>query len=116
MTRRASGIVAALCAISAMVAAIPFSTSAADADAKTKTGREIFTKIAEPPCGVCHTLRDAGTTGQIGANLEELKPDANRVAEAVRKGIGVMPPYAGKLTDEQIDAVAQYVSRIASGK
>ncbi|MBI4290040.1 MAG: cytochrome c [Betaproteobacteria bacterium] len=98
-------------------AAIAFSTSAAgaDANAKMELGRTVFTKIAQPQCGLCHTLEDAGTTGTIGAKLEELRPDANRVAEAVRKGLGVMPPYAGKLTDEQIEAVAHYVSRAAAG-
>ena len=40
---------------------------AADSDAMIKLGREVFTKVAEPPCGICHTLKDAGTTGTIGA-------------------------------------------------
>ena len=88
---------------------------AADSDAMIKLGREVFTKVAEPPCGICHTLKDAGTTGTIGANLEELKPDAMRVEEAVRNGMGPMPPYAGKLTEEQIKAEAAYVAR-AAGK
>jgi mono/diheme cytochrome c family protein len=79
-------------------------------------GRSVFTKIAEPQCGVCHTLVDAGTTGTLGANLQELQPDAARVAQAVRNGVGVMPPYAGKLTEEQIKAVAEYVARAAAGK
>lgn len=86
-----------------------------DAQAKMELGRRIFTQMAEPQCGVCHTLADAGTTGEIGAKLEELKPDAARVAKAVRDGVGVMPPYTGKLTDEQIEAVAYYVSRAAGG-
>jgi mono/diheme cytochrome c family protein len=90
--------------------------SARAAEEKTEAGRTVFTKIANPQCGLCHTLQDAGTSGTIGANLEELKPDANRVAEAVRKGVGVMPSYAGKLTEEQIKAVAEYVSRAAAGK
>lgn len=90
--------------------------AAADADAKLQLGRSVFTKIAEPQCGVCHTLKDAGTTGTLGANLQELQPDAARVAQAVRNGVGVMPPYAGKLTEEQIKAVAEYVARAAAGK
>lgn len=88
----------------------------ADADAKMKLGRAVFTKIAEPQCGICHTLKDAGATGTIGANLHELQPDAARVAEAVRNGVGVMPPYAGKLTDEQIKAVSEYVARATAPK
>lgn len=87
----------------------------AEKDATTALGREVFTKLAVPQCGICHALQDAGTTGEIGAKLEELKPDAARVAEAVRKGLGVMPPYAGKLTEEQIRAVAHYVSAAVKG-
>ena len=103
--------------IIAAAACVPFVSSfAADADAKMKLGRAVFTKIAEPQCGICHTLKDAGTTGTIGANLQELQPDAARVAQAVRNGVGVMPPYAGKLTEEQIKAVAEYVARAAAGK
>lgn len=84
---------------------------AAAADAQLALGRDVFTKLAVPPCGLCHTLQDAGTTGEIGAKLEELKPDPARVMEAVRNGLGVMPPYADKLSEEQIQAVARYVAR-----
>lgn len=111
---RAGGSVAGATFMVAILAAGACPACAAE-DAM-ELGRSVFTKIAEPQCGVCHTLQDAGTTGTIGANLEELKPDANRVAEAVRKGVGVMPPYAGKLTEAQIRAVAEYVSRAVAGK
>ena len=81
-------------------------------------GRKVFTEIAEPKCGICHTLKDAGTSGEIGAKLEELQPDEQRVLAAVRGGVGVMPRYDDKLTKEQIEAVAYYVSRAVrqSGK
>jgi cytochrome c6 len=49
----------------------------------------------------------------VGPSLDELKPDKAKVLEAVRKGIGVMPPYADKLTREQIDAVSAYVAKVA---
>ena len=78
-------------------------------------GRKVFLQVAVPQCGVCHALADAGTTGTIGAKLEELKPDAERVAKAVRDGVGVMPSYRETLTAEQIEAVAYYVSRAAGG-
>ncbi len=44
--------------------------------------------------------------------LDELKPNAERVAAAVTNGIGIMPAYEG-LSKEQIDAVALYVSTVA---
>lgn len=98
--------------IAALIAMLSFAGGAVAADdAQLTLGRDVFTKLAVPPCGLCHTLQDAGTTGEIGAKLEELKPNAGRVMEAVRKGLGVMPSYGGKLTEDQIRAVARYVAR-----
>lgn len=103
-------LVAACAAITALA------VHGADADTKKMDlGRQVFTKTAEPQCGVCHALKDAGTTGEIGAKLEEIKPTADRVMAAVREGVGVMPSYAGKLTDAQIQAVAYYVSQVVQG-
>ena len=78
-------------------------------------GKQVFTRGAQPSCAVCHTLSDAGATGNIGPNLDELKPDAARVRRAVKEGIGAMPPLGETLSDAQIDAVAQYVARVTGG-
>ncbi len=74
-----------------------------------EAGRALFLKATTPACAVCHTLADAGAAGTIGPNLDELKPDANRVTQAVRNGIGVMPAFDA-LSDEQVQALAKYVS------
>jgi cytochrome c6 len=58
-------------------------------------------------------LQAAGASGQVGPSLDELKPDKARVLEAVRKGLGVMPPFGDKLTPEQIEAVAEFVAKAA---
>ena len=76
-------------------------------------GRRLFVKDATPPCALCHTLADAGATANVGPSLDELKPDAQRVTQAVKAGIGAMPAYT-QLSAEQIQAIARYVSR-ASG-
>ena len=76
-------------------------------------GRKVFTEIAQPSCALCHTLQAAGAAGAVGPSLDELKPDKARILEAVRKGLGVMPPFGDKLTPEQIEAVADYVARTA---
>ena len=65
-------------------------------------------------CSTCHILADAGSNGQIGPNLNEIKPDKIRVINTVTNGIGVMPAYEGQLTKEEIEAVAHYVSISAS--
>ena len=81
------------------------------ASADDQLGRQVFTQIAQPPCALCHTLAAAGATGTIGPSLDEIKPDKQRVIETVRTGIGPMPPFADKLTPQQIEAVADYVAR-----
>ena len=84
------------------------------ANADEELGRKVFTQIAQPPCALCHTLEAAGAAGAVGPSLDELKPDKARVLEVVRAGLGPMPPYADKLSPEQIEAVAAYVAK-ASG-
>jgi mono/diheme cytochrome c family protein len=76
-------------------------------------GKKLFTQTATPACAVCHTLAQAGATGEIGPSLDELKPDAGRVEKAIRDGLGQMPPFPN-LTDAQVKALGQYVAR-ASG-
>jgi cbb3-type cytochrome c oxidase subunit III len=72
-------------------------------------GKSIFTS----QCASCHTLKDAGATGTIGPNLDQLKPPFSIVQNQVIHGGGVMPAFKGKLTDAQITAVAKYVSSVA---
>lgn len=84
----------------------------ASAQDTVEEGKIIFTKTAVPACAVCHTLKHAGATGEIGPILDELKPDAARVELAVRNGIGQMPAFT-TLTDAQIKLVAKYVSDVA---
>jgi cytochrome c6 len=74
-------------------------------------GRKVFQQLAQPPCALCHTLKAAGADSTVGPSLDELKPDKAKVLEVVRKGAGVMPPFADKLTSEQIEAVADYVAK-----
>ena len=71
-------------------------------------GKDIFLNIAA--CSTCHILDDAGSDGQIGPNLNQIRPDKIRVLNAVTNGVGVMPSYTGQLTAEEIEAVAYYVS------
>jgi mono/diheme cytochrome c family protein len=94
--------------------AAAFSTApSSGADPASDPGRAVFAKIAQPPCTTCHTLQNAGSTAEIGPDLDELKADRSRIERAVREGLNAMPPYAGQLTPEQIAAVAAYVERVA---
>lgn len=97
--------------LAVLMAAAALSAQAKDDAAQLKLGKDLFVKSAVPACALCHTLRDAQSTGEVGPVLDELKPDAARVAQALRNGIGQMPSYAGSLNDKQIAAVAAYVAK-----
>ena len=77
------------------------------ADEKTKLGLEVFNDKAQ--CGVCHMLQAADSNGDIGPNLDMLKPSQAQIIYVVTNGIGVMQAWDGILTKEEIEAVAYYV-------
>jgi mono/diheme cytochrome c family protein len=78
------------------------------ADSIFELGKTIF--LEQGNCATCHTLVDAKSSGNIGPNLNQIKPDITRVINAVTNGIGVMPPYKDLLSKEEIEAVAHYVT------
>jgi len=77
------------------------------ADPKMILGLEVYNNKAM--CGTCHTLQAAASDGDIGPNLDMLKPQLDQIIIAVKNGIGVMPPWEDILTSEEIEAVAYYV-------
>ena len=72
-------------------------------------GKAVFTAN----CGSCHTLKDAGTTGSVGPDLDQLKPSFDVVEHQVENGGGVMPAFEGTLSDSDIANVSAYVSSVA---
>lgn len=92
----------------------PLASAHAD-EAAMALGKKVFLEISSPQCALCHTLADAGASGQVGPVLDELKPTADRVRTAVTKGIGPMPANT-ILTREQVEALALYVSTVAGAK
>ena len=73
-------------------------------------GRQVF---ASAGCGACHTLADAGASGAVGPDLDAAQPSAGLVVERVTNGQGAMPSFAGRLSEDEIAAVAAYVSSAA---
>jgi mono/diheme cytochrome c family protein len=73
------------------------------------------TVFASAGCGGCHTLADAGSSGTIGPNLDDVQPSEDQVAQKVRVGGGGMPAFEGRLSDQEIQDVAAYVSSVAGG-
>ena len=82
-------------------------SSSTFADPKMDLGLEIYNNKAQ--CGTCHSLQAAGSEGQIGPNLDILKPQMIQIISSVTNGIGVMQAWEGILTSEEIEAVAYYV-------
>lgn len=74
------------------------------------SGRDLFIQN----CSGCHTLKDAGTTGKVGPNLDKTKPTKARVLFMLNNGggggLGVMPKFKGTFSDEQLQAIAAYVA------
>ena len=85
------------------------STAAGGAEQASAEGKQVFTQN----CGGCHTLADAGTNGQVGPVLDDLKPNKARVQRQVSNGGAKMPSFKDKLSADQIDAVSTYVSSVA---
>jgi mono/diheme cytochrome c family protein len=72
-------------------------------------GKEVFTSN----CGSCHTLSAAGTSGEVGPDLDELEPDLATVEHQVVNGGGGMPAFGETLNAKELKAVATYVSSVA---
>ena len=95
-------------------------------DAETD-GKALFADAAEPStCGSCHALSDAGTNGTTGPDLDEAL--ANLSEEQIRQSIeepdaevtegfqpGIMPQYGESLSEEQIDALVEYLMEVKGG-
>jgi mono/diheme cytochrome c family protein len=89
--------------------------------AQATTGEQIFTAGG---CAGCHTFQPAGSTGNIGPDLDDLASAAGDMPpeEFVRQSIldpdakveqgfsaGVMPSFEGRLTDKQVQALVDYL-------
>jgi mono/diheme cytochrome c family protein len=75
-------------------------------------GKRIFLSAG---CSGCHTLKEAGATGTVGPNLDQVKPNYQLATARVTLGKGVMPSFKGQLSDQQIADVASYVVTATGG-
>jgi mono/diheme cytochrome c family protein len=75
-------------------------------------GKALFLKSG---CVGCHTLADAHSTGTVGPNHDQAKPDFRRATARVTLGKSAMPSFKGQLSDQQIADVASYVVKATGG-
>ena len=85
--------------------------SVVPASANAAAGKTVF----ESNCSSCHTLQAAGAGGQIGPNLDQLRPGFAQVQAKVQTGGGGMPSFSGTLSPQQIRDVAAFVATSAGG-
>jgi cytochrome c6 len=74
------------------------------------TGRELFAAR----CGSCHTLKSAGTSGQIGPSFDEFKVTKPVVLAAIKEGPGSMPSGLVKGADAQ--KVSSFLQAASGGQ
>jgi len=89
--------------------ATPAAPASGGSSQASAAGKAVFTAN----CASCHTLKSDNATGQVGPNLDTLKPGAAIVAKQVAAGGGGMPAFKGQLTDKQIADVAAFVAATA---
>jgi mono/diheme cytochrome c family protein len=83
------------------------STSVVPANANAVAGEAVF---ADANCGACHTLAAAGASGQVGPNLDSLRPGYEQARSKVENGGGVMPAFKNDLSAQQIRDVSAFVA------
>ncbi len=78
-------------------------------EAALKNGKVIFTQV----CAACH-----GQDGKLGIggakDLSQSKLKHEEVVQMVSKGKGLMQPYEGVLSEQEIEAVATYIEGLRS--
>ena len=83
-------------------------TTGGSSGADLAAGKTAFTAT----CGGCHTLKDAGTNGKVGPDLDSLAPlTSERVAKQIANGGQIMPPKL--LTGKDATNTAAYVASVA---
>ena len=88
-------------------------TSPAPSPAAGPSGSASGASVFAQNCASCHTLAAAHATGTVGPNLDQSKPSEAKVSQQVTNGGGGMPAFGGRLTKQQIDAVAKFVATSA---
>ena len=98
--------------------------------AQARTGEQIFTAAG---CAGCHTFAPAGSNGTIGPGLDELaaasgdREPGTSPEDYIRESLtdpgafltegfgNSMPSYEGRLTDEQVQALIDYLLQQGGG-
>jgi cytochrome c551 len=77
-----------------------------EGESESAEGAAVF---AEAGCGGCHMFAPANSEGTVGPPLDGIDLSKDEIEQQVRNGGGGMPPFGDRLSDEEIEAVADYV-------
>jgi mono/diheme cytochrome c family protein len=94
--------------IAAYVASVAGSPSQQAIGPEEKDPLALFTGSG---CGSCHALAEAESTGTVGPNLDDSDASREEAIQQIAEGGGGMPAYKGRLTDEQIQILAELITR-----
>ena len=122
---RASKLIAPLLALVALAALVVVASGCGTTDSDPQRGRTLFTQ----KCGTCHALAQAGTTAQIGPNLDHAFAaaraegnDSDTIEGVVKAQVEYPRPNNGNsavsmpadiVTGQDLDDVAAYVGEWA---
>jgi mono/diheme cytochrome c family protein len=81
-------------------------TEATQTEGKSVEGAAVFAKAG---CGGCHTFSPANSKGTVGPRLDGIDLSKDEIEQQVRNGGGGMPAFGDRLSDAEIEAVADYV-------
>ena len=75
-------------------------------DGDPVAGKRLFSTSG---CKDCHTFAAAGSSAKTGPNLDDVKASPGQVLGQLKRGGGVMPSFAGKLSEAQMRDIATFV-------
>jgi mono/diheme cytochrome c family protein len=89
----------------------PATTAAATTEATQTEGESVegAAVFAKAGCGGCHTFSPANSKGTVGPRLDGIDLSKDEIEQQVRNGGGGMPAFGDRLSDAEIEAVADYV-------
>jgi mono/diheme cytochrome c family protein len=108
--------------VAVFVVAVPLAVAIDSSDEEERAGALVLTaeetegrQIFNRNCAQCHALAASNAVQRVGPDLDQLRPPAELVVDAIEKGRargqGQMP--AGLVSGPEAEAVAAYVARVA---
>jgi mono/diheme cytochrome c family protein len=107
-----SKLIRPLLLLAALAATVVAASGCGTTSADTARGRVLF----EQKCGVCHTLAQAGTTAQIGPNLDDAFAAAREAGEGGQTFEGIVKAQVENPRPDNGNATVSMPADIVSGQ